>query len=76
MLQKPTSGAEVDFDDWAILDVEAVVVGRVRQTADNAYSVQFQLFDVYGRKQLVYAPEEEFALRALRSKGDRTEESP
>ena len=53
MLQKPTSGAEVDFDDWAMLDVEAVVVGRVRQTAENAYSVQFQLFDVYGRKQLV-----------------------
>ena len=53
MLQKPTSGVEMDFDDWAILDVEAVVVGRVRQTADNAYSVQFQLFDVYGRKQLV-----------------------
>ena len=53
MLQKPTSGAEMDFDDWAILDVEAVVVGRVRQTAENAYSLQFQLFDVYGRKQLV-----------------------
>ena len=49
MLQKPTTGAEVDFDDWSILDVEAVVVGRVRQTAENAYSVQFQLFDVYGR---------------------------
>ena len=53
MLQKPTSGVEMDFDDWAILDVEAVVVGRVLQTAENAYSVQFQLFDVYGRKQLV-----------------------
>ncbi len=53
MLQKPTSGAEMDFDDWAILDVEAVVVGRVLQTGENAYSVQFQLFDVYGRKQLV-----------------------
>ena len=53
MLQKPTSGAEMDIDDWAILDVEAVVVGRVLQTAENAYSVQFQLFDVYGRKQLV-----------------------
>jgi TolB protein len=53
MLQKPTSGAEMDFDDWAMLDVEAVVVGRVRQTAENAFMVQFQLFDVYGRKQLV-----------------------
>ena len=53
MLQKPTTGVDVDFDDWAILDIEAVVVGRVTQTGDNAYSVQFQLFDVYGQKQLV-----------------------
>ena len=53
MLQKPTTGVDVDFDDWAILDIEAVVVGRVTQTGDNAYTVQFQLFDVYGQKQLV-----------------------
>jgi TolB protein len=53
MLQKPTSGVELDFDDWAILDIEAVVVGRVLQTGDNAFSVQFQLFDVFGQKQLV-----------------------
>ena len=53
MLQKPSSGVGLDFDDWSILGVEAVVVGRVTQTGDNAYSVQFQLFDVYGRDQLV-----------------------
>ena len=53
MLQKPTSGTDVDFDDWSILGVEAVVVGSVTQTGDNAYSVQFQLFDVFGRDQLV-----------------------
>jgi len=53
MLQMPTTGVDVDFDDWAILGVEAVVVGRVTQTGDNAYSVQFQLFDVFGRDQLV-----------------------
>ncbi len=53
MLQLPTSGVEVDFDDWSILGVEAVVVGRVTQTGDNAYSVQFQLFDVFKREQLV-----------------------
>ena len=53
MLQRPTTGVEVDFDDWSILGVEAVVVGRVTQTGDNAYSVQFQLFDVFGREQLV-----------------------
>ena len=53
MLQKPTSGVDMDFGDWSILGVEAVVVGRVVQTGDNAYNVQFQLFDVFGRDQLV-----------------------
>lgn len=53
MLQRPTTGVEVDFDDWSILGVEAVVVGRITQTGANAYSVQFQLFDVFKREQLV-----------------------
>ncbi len=53
MLQKPTSGADVDFDDWGFVGVEAVVVGSVVQNAENAYTLQFQLFDVFGRRQLV-----------------------
>ena len=53
MLQKPTNGADVDFGDWSILGVEAVVVGSVTQTGENAYTVQFQLFDIHGRDQLV-----------------------
>jgi len=53
MLQKPTKGEDMDFDDWSILGVEAVVIGSVTQTGANSYSVQFQLFDVYGRDQLV-----------------------
>ena len=53
MLQKPTTGVDVDFDDWSIIGAEGLVVGRVTQTGNNAYSVQFQLFDVFGREQLV-----------------------
>lgn len=53
MLQKPTEGTEIDFRDWTMLGVEAVVIGKVVQTGDNAYSVQFQLFDPYQRAQLV-----------------------
>ena len=53
MLQKPTDGADVDFQDWSFVGVEAVVVGRVIQTGDNVYTLQFQLFDVFGRRQLV-----------------------
>ena len=53
MLQKPTTGAELDFDDWSFVKAEAVVVGRVIQTGENAYDVSFQLFDVFRREQLV-----------------------
>jgi TolB protein len=53
MLQKPTTGAEVDFDDWSFVKAEAVVVGRVVQTGENAYDVSFQLFDVFRQEQLV-----------------------
>lgn len=53
MLQKPTTGVDVDFDDWSILGVEAVVVGRVVQTGDNVYNIQFQLFDVFRGEQLL-----------------------
>jgi TolB protein len=53
MLQKPTASIDVDFDDWSILGVEAVVIGKITQTGANAYSVQFQAFDVFSRQQLV-----------------------
>jgi len=53
MLQKPTTGAELDFDDWSFVKAEAVVVGRVVQTGENAYDVSFQLFDVFRQEQLV-----------------------
>ncbi len=53
MLQRPTTGVDVDFDDWSILGIEALVVGRITQTGANSYNLQFQLFDVFGRQQLV-----------------------
>jgi TolB protein len=53
MLQKPTAGVDVDFGDWSILGVEAVVVGELQQTGENSYNLQFQLFDVFGGEQLV-----------------------
>ena len=53
MLQKPTASVDIDFDDWSILAVEAVIIGRITQTGSNAYSVQFQAFDVFKREQLV-----------------------
>lgn len=53
MLQKPTDGADVDFQDWGFVGVEAVVVGSLVQTGSNAYTLEFHLFDVFGRRELV-----------------------
>ena len=53
MLQKPTDGADVDFQDWAFVGVEAVVIGNMVQTDDNLFTLEFQLFDVVGRRQLL-----------------------
>ena len=53
MLQKPTTGAEIDFDDWSILGVEAVVVGKITKGRNNSFNIQFQLFDIFKREQIV-----------------------
>jgi TolB protein len=53
MLQKPTSGADVDFDDWRILGVDAVVIGSIEQTGENAYTLLFRLFDPIRQEQIV-----------------------
>tara|TARA_B110000008_G_scaffold61749_1_gene61563 strand:+ start:1053 stop:2354 length:1302 start_codon:yes stop_codon:yes gene_type:complete len=53
MLQKPTTGAEIDFDDWSILGVEAVVVGRITKAKGDSFNIQFQLFDIYNGEQIV-----------------------
>jgi TolB protein len=53
MLQKPTERVNLDFDDWRILKVDAVIIGKIVQTGANVYSVQFQAFDVNSQEQLI-----------------------
>jgi TolB protein len=53
MLQKPTERVNLDFDDWRILKVDAVIIGKIVQTGANVYSVQFQVFDVNSQEQLI-----------------------
>ena len=53
MLQKPTDGSQVDFGDWRILGVEALVVGRVTQRDANNYTIRFQVFDIVRGRQLL-----------------------
>ena len=53
MLQKPTDGSGVDFDDWRVLGVEAVVVGTISDRDADNYTIRFQLFDSFRGRQLL-----------------------
>jgi TolB protein len=53
MLQRPTAGKDVDFDDWRILGIEVVVVGQLIQTAPDSFTIQFQMFDVFRGEQML-----------------------
>ena len=53
MLQRPTTGKEVDFGDWKIQGAEALVIGRVVKAAGDQFEIQFQVFDVLRGEQLL-----------------------
>lgn len=53
MLQKPTAGAQVRFDDWKMVGVEALIIGRVVAAPAGEFSVQFELLDVLRRQPLL-----------------------
>ena len=53
MLERPTAGRDIDFDDWRILGIEVVIVGRLLRAGADRYTIQFQLFDVFRGKQLL-----------------------
>lgn len=52
MLNRPTRGVDVNFDDWRRVSVDSLIVGRVEPASDG-YLLQFQLFDVYGARQIL-----------------------
>ncbi|MCC5794053.1 MAG: Tol-Pal system beta propeller repeat protein TolB [Chromatiales bacterium] len=53
MLQRPTTGAEIDFRSWRMVAVDALVVGQLQQSPNGDYAIQFQLFDALRGEQLL-----------------------
>jgi TolB protein len=53
LLQRPTTGAEVDFGDWRIQGSEVLIIGRVVPAGAGQYEIQFQVFDVLRGEQLL-----------------------
>lgn len=52
MLETPTRGVDIDFDNWQQVAVDYVVVGELSREGEE-YSLRFQAFDVYGARQIV-----------------------
>src|SRR5690349_5732970 len=53
LVQRPTTGAEVDYPAWRLLKQDYLVVGRVLDAADGGYRVEYELFDVAKQQRLL-----------------------
>lgn len=53
MVSRPTHPTDVNFQDWRTARVDGLVIGTLTQTAPDAYSIEFQLFDVLRAQQLL-----------------------
>ena len=66
MVDKPTTGLEVRFQDWKYLKSDYIAVGKVLPEAGGNYTVQFELHNVVNGQRLIgqRIPSSATALRA------------
>jgi TolB protein len=53
MLTRPTEPSQVNFNDWRILNVDAVVIGRLEPAGADQFVAVFQLFDIVRAEQML-----------------------
>ncbi len=53
LVERPQSGADIQFANWKSSGVENLVVGKLKLMGSGVYVAQFQLFDVYKEQQIV-----------------------
>jgi TolB protein len=53
MVSRPTQPAQVNFQDWRVLDVDVLVIGQLTEDSPDRYTAVFQLFDVLRGEQLL-----------------------
>ncbi|HEV2109716.1 MAG TPA: Tol-Pal system beta propeller repeat protein TolB [Gammaproteobacteria bacterium] len=52
MLEKPTQASAINFDNWKVIGVNDLVIGRIKPAA-GGYTVEYQVFNVYTHQQLM-----------------------
>jgi len=53
MVEHPLRGADVNFATWRLLKQDFIVVGRVLDSSDGGYRVEFELYDVAKQQRLL-----------------------
>ncbi len=53
MIDKPTSGDQVQFADWRLLKSNFIAVGKLTPEGTDRYSVQFELYNVLNGQRLL-----------------------
>ncbi len=51
-IASPHEGHEVNFRDWRLLDVPYLLIGKIQETGNGYYDIQFQLFDIFKQEQM------------------------
>ena len=52
MLEKPVQASAINFDNWKVIGVSNLVIGRIKP-ANGGYAVEYQVFNVYTHQQLM-----------------------
>jgi TolB protein len=53
LISRPVEAEQVRFQDWRMLGVDNLVIGKVSPTGADQYLVQFQLFDIFRSQQIM-----------------------
>ena len=53
VIEKPIRGGEINFPTWRVLKQDFIVVGRVLDSADGGYRVEYELYDVAKQQRLL-----------------------
>lgn len=66
MIEKPTSGDQIQFSDWRLLKSNFITVGRLVPEGTDRFAVQFELYNVLNGQRLLgqRIPSSATALRA------------
>ncbi len=53
MAQRPIRGSEIQYDFWRRLRQDFIVVGRVLDTSDGGYRIEYEVFDAAKQERII-----------------------